>query len=82
MHPACKVHGFKVNFWQNGVDLLLAKVTRVKVIPNVRSIFVGQSRGTYYRDALYSNFYLVAMVEMPYFIFSIVQLSDIGSPFF
>ena len=56
VHPACKVHGCpcifgcEANFWQNGMDRLLVKVTRFKIIPLLRSNFVGQNRRSYIRD--------------------------------
>ena len=47
--------GCKGNFWWNRLDLILSKLTRCKVIPLVRSFFVGQHPGPYNcnRDALY-----------------------------
>ena len=53
MHPAPRFRSrCEVNFWQNGTDMILLKVTGCKVILLERSIFVGQNWGPYIPDAL------------------------------
>ena len=61
-HPACKVHGCKVFSDVSSVfgrtEWTCCKIDRMSnsVIQLVRSIFVGQTRGSYNRDALYSHY--------------------------